>query len=119
MAAEQGNAPAQNDLGVMFESGLGVEQNLPEAFTWFTRSAEQGDPNGQCNLGRMYATGSGVYIDLVKAYQWLSLSMAQGEGAARNLLVGIEPAMTRDELAEGQRLVAEYQSRARKIAKAN
>jgi hypothetical protein len=118
-AAEQGNAPAQNDLGVMFESGLGVEQNLPEAFTWFTRSAEQGDPNGQCNLGRMYATGSGVDIDLVKAYQWLSLSMAQGEGAARSLLVGIEPAMTRDELAEGQRLVAEYESKARKIAKAN
>ena len=56
----------------MFESGLGVEQNLTEAFNWFSRSAEQGDANGQCNLGRMYASGSGVEMDLVKAYQWLA-----------------------------------------------
>src|SRR5271165_2262852 len=118
-AAEQGNAPAQNDLGVMFESGLGVEQDPTQAVYWFTRSAEQGDASGQCNLGRMYATGSGVDIDLVKAYQWLSLSGAQGESAARTLLAATEPIMARRELAEGQRLVAEYQSRARKIAEAN
>ena len=67
----------------------------------------------------MYAAGSRVYMDLVKAYQWLSLSAAQGEGAARSLLVGIEPAMTRVSSQRGQRLVAEYESRARKIAEAN
>jgi uncharacterized protein len=115
-AAEQGNAHAQNDVGVMFESGLGVQQNLTEAFNWFSRSAEQGDANGQCNLGRMYATGSGVEMDLIKTYQWLSLSAAQGEAAARSLLAGIEPGMTHRELAEGQRLVAEYQSQGRKMA---
>jgi hypothetical protein len=118
-AAEQGNAHAQNDLGVMFENGLGVERDLTEAVNWFTRSAEQGDASGQGNLGRMCAMGSGVDIDLVKAYQWLSLSEAQGESAARTLLAATEPIMTHRELAEGRRLVAEYQSRARKIAEAN
>src|SRR3984893_10873495 len=118
-AAEQGNAQAQNDLGVMFENGLGVERDLTEAVNWFTRSAEQGDANGQFNLGRMYAMGSGVDLDLVKAYQWLSLSGAQGESAARTLLAATEPAMIHREVAEGQRLVAEYQSRVRKIAEAN
>ena len=118
-AAEQGNARAQNDLGVMFESGLGVQQNLTEAFNWFSRSAEQGDANGQCNLGRIYTSGSGVEMDLAKAYQWLSLSAAQGEATARTLLAATEPAMTHRELAEGQQLVAGYQSRARKIAEAN
>jgi uncharacterized protein len=118
-SAEQGNALAQNDLGVMFENGLGVEQNLTEAFSWFTRSAEQGDANGQCNFGRMYATGSGADVDLAKAYQWLSLSAAQGEVAARTLLASTEAGMTHRELAEGQRLAAEYRSRARKIAEAN
>jgi uncharacterized protein len=102
-AAEQGNAQAQNDLGVMFENGFGVER----------------DANGQCNLGRMYAMGSGVALDLVKAYQWLSLSGAQGEPAARTLLAATVPVMTHRELAEGQRLVAEYQSRVRRIANAN
>lgn len=118
-AAEQGNAQAQNDLGAMFENGLGVERDLAEAVNWFTRSAEKGDANGQFNLGRMYAMGSGVDLDLVKAYQWLSLSGAQGESAARTLLAVTEPAMTHREVAEGQRLVAEYQSRVRKIAEAN
>jgi uncharacterized protein len=118
-AAEQGNAQAQNDLGVMFENGFGVERDAIEAANWFTRSAEQGDANGQCNLGRMYAMGSGVPLDLVKAYQWLSLSGAQGESAARTVLAATIPVMTHRELAEGQRLVAEYQSRVRKIAKAN
>ena len=103
----------------MFENGLGVERDVTEAVNWFIRSAEQGDANGQCNLGRMYAMGSGVDLDLVKAYQWLSLSGAQGESTARTLLAATVPAMTHRELAEGQRLVAEYQSRARKIAEAN
>jgi hypothetical protein len=58
-------------------------------------------------------------MDLVKAYQWLSLSAAQGEGTARTLLAGIEPGMTHRELAEGQRLVAEYQFQGRKMAAAN
>src|SRR5271166_5975319 len=115
-AAKRGDAAAEYFLGRAYFQGKDVAQDYSMAAELFRKAAEQGNASGQGNLGRMYATGSGVDIDLVKAYQWLSLSEAQGESAARALLVATEPAMTHRELAEGQRLVAEYQSRARKIA---
>src|SRR5437868_5583376 len=40
--AEQGNAVAQNDLGVMYQAGTGVPQNFAEAVKWLRKSAEQG-----------------------------------------------------------------------------
>jgi hypothetical protein len=35
-AAEQGNADAQNDLGLLYEDGNGVPQNYAEAYFWFS-----------------------------------------------------------------------------------
>jgi len=42
-AAEQGDAAAQSQLGVMYYSGAGVTLDLKQAFYWFTKAAEQGD----------------------------------------------------------------------------
>ncbi|MDP7056148.1 MAG: sel1 repeat family protein, partial [Alphaproteobacteria bacterium] len=39
--AEQGNARAQNNLGVMYEKGLGVLQDYKTAVKWYTLAAEQ------------------------------------------------------------------------------
>ena len=43
LAAEQGHARAQNNLGVMYEFGDGVPQNYAEAVKWFHLAAEQGN----------------------------------------------------------------------------
>ena len=51
--AQQGDALAQNNLGVMYENGQGVAQNHQQAFTWFQRAANQGDDDAQYNLGVM------------------------------------------------------------------
>lgn len=40
--AEKGQARAQYSLGVLFQQGLGVEQDSQEAERWFARAAEQG-----------------------------------------------------------------------------
>ena len=53
-SAEQGNALAQNNLGVMYAEGKGVSRNDSEAVKWFRKSAEQGNSAGQSNLGEMY-----------------------------------------------------------------
>ena len=37
LAAEQGNAGAQCNLGVMHENGQGVPQNFKEAARWYTK----------------------------------------------------------------------------------
>ena len=41
--AEQGNADAQNNLGLMYREGQGVPQDYKTAVKWYQRAAEQGD----------------------------------------------------------------------------
>ena len=43
-AAEQGDAEAQNNLGVMYASGKGVPQDYVQALMWFSLAALQ-SPN--------------------------------------------------------------------------
>ena len=40
--AEQGDATAQYNLGVFYDNGLGVPQDLVSAYMWFILSATQG-----------------------------------------------------------------------------
>ncbi|MDO8605149.1 MAG: trypsin-like peptidase domain-containing protein [Phaeospirillum sp.] len=54
MAADQGFAPAQNYLGVLYEKGKGVHQDDREAVKWFSKAADQGYASAQFNLGTMY-----------------------------------------------------------------
>jgi TPR repeat protein len=60
LAAEQGNAFAQNALGYCYEDGLGVPKDLERAVTWYQRSANQGYPWAQCNLGYCFQNGIGL-----------------------------------------------------------
>ena len=47
--AEQGDAIAQSNLGVMYEFGLGVPQDYVQAHMWFELAAEQGSKKAQKN----------------------------------------------------------------------
>ena len=58
--AEQGDAEAQNNLGIMYDSGDGVPEDDAEAVRLFRLAAEQGDGEAQYNLGLMYDDGEGV-----------------------------------------------------------
>ena len=69
-AAAAGNTGAQFNLGIMYMSGRGVEQDDTEAFGWFRKAAEQGDAEGQINLGAMYSDGRGVQQSVVEAVKW-------------------------------------------------
>ena len=40
-AAEQGDADAQNNLGVMYGKGQGVPRNYIEAYIWYSLAAAQ------------------------------------------------------------------------------
>ncbi len=51
LAAEQGDAKAQYNLGWMYEKGLGVVQDYKTAVKWYTLAAEQGLARAQHNLG--------------------------------------------------------------------
>jgi TPR repeat protein len=55
--AEEGNAAAQNNLGLMYHNGWGVPQDYKEAARLYRLAAEQGDADAQSNLGVMYERG--------------------------------------------------------------
>jgi hypothetical protein len=61
--AEQGNAKAQYNLGLMYVNGQGVPQDDKEAVKWFRLSAEQGNTKVQLILGALYDHGLGVPQD--------------------------------------------------------
>jgi hypothetical protein len=48
--AEQGNAKAQNVLGVMFRRGEGVPKNPARAHMWFSFAAARGDTKAKAGL---------------------------------------------------------------------
>ena len=54
LAAEQGVASAQHNLGIMYETGRGgVRQSYAEAVRWYRQAAEHGHANAQYILGNM------------------------------------------------------------------
>ena len=55
--AEKGHAKAQLYLGIMYEMGLGVKQDYPEAVKWYQKAAIQGDREAQKKLVEMRKKG--------------------------------------------------------------
>ena len=85
-SADQGNALAQNNLGVMYAEGKGVSRNDTEAVKWFRKSAEQGNSAGESNLGEMYLKGRGVRQNYDEAVRLFRKSAEQGDAAGEGNL---------------------------------
>ena len=87
--AEQGDAAAQIELGLMYENGQGVLENDKTAVKWYTKAAEQGYFSAQGALGLMYEYGDGVLTDNRRAYMWYNLASYNGSkvgGKSKNEL---------------------------------
>ena len=56
LAAEQGNANAQFNLGLMYANGEGVPEDDAEAVRWYRLAAEQGNANAQSISGSCTTT---------------------------------------------------------------
>ena len=106
--AEEGHAPAQGNLGVMYNEGLSVAQNYVKAAGWFRKAAEQGNAEAQNNLGLMYDEGQGVTQDFVEAKMWFNLAAAKGDENARKNRDSVAGKMTPAQIAEAQRLAEEW-----------
>ena len=110
--AEQGDPRAQTYIGVMYLRGQGVPQNFEAAAWWLHRAAEADVPAAQYFLGLLYDKGQGVGQDFVLAQAWLNLAVAHAGPAWRGRWALIRDAvaskMSRDELAEAQRLALDW-----------
>ena len=65
----------------------------------------------QYNLGVCYDRGRGVAKDYVEAYKWNLLAAGQGEEHARTNVTILEGMMTREQIAEGQKLARNFKPR--------
>ena len=83
IAADNGNAVAQNNLGYMYETGQGVEQNYAKAIEYYTKAAEQGHADAQNNLGCIYGKGQSVKQNYAKAIEYYTKAAEQGNAYAQ------------------------------------
>ncbi len=113
-AAAQGLPEAESELGNCYFEGMGVPKNIPEGIKWTQKAAEHGHPGAQHALGLCYAKGKGVTTNYVQAYKWLVLAAAKDNRSSDDIKVNVsmvERFMTPDQIAEGQRLAHEFETR--------
>lgn len=84
--AEQGNASAQYNMGVIYDEGYGVERDYGKALDWYRKAAEQGFAKAEHNLGILYQEGHGTEADPAEAARWFQRAAEDGEPAAQNNL---------------------------------
>ncbi len=68
--AQQGNFAAQQNLGILYNNGLGREVDLVEAAKWYRRAARGGNANAQTKMGVFLARGLGIARDYTQAAGW-------------------------------------------------
>lgn len=84
LAAGQGHATAQFNLGFCLQYGDPVNPKIDEALRLFQLAARQGYAPAEYKLGRCYEHGIGVEIDLDKAARFYDLA-AEKEGKSAQL----------------------------------
>jgi len=119
--AEAGDAEAMNNIGVLYNKGLGVDADAKTAAGWYRRAAELGFVNAQFNLANLLYTGNGVARDLKQSAAWyheaavrghlgaqyfLGLMYADGEGVAADKIEALKWIV---KSADGGNAVAQYE----------
>lgn len=106
--AEQGSAPAEFSLGLIYSRGLGVPQDYADAVKWYLEAANQGNGAAQLKLGTMFARGRVVPQDNICALMWYNLAAAQGVEYASEKRDALERAIPRYEVAQAQSLSQDW-----------
>jgi hypothetical protein len=106
--AEKGDPEAQYALGIDYEYGLGVQQDLSQSAKWYRSAADDGYLQAQSSLGEMYAVGHGVPQDYVQADMWCSIAAAGGNDAAAINRDDLEMKMTPAQIAQAKKLASEW-----------
>jgi len=99
-AALKGAAPAQYDLGKLYEQGIGVDQDMIQARSLISKAAEAGHVSAMYDIALFMAEGEGGELDEQGAVDWfrkaadhgfldaqynLGVMFAEGIGAEQNL----------------------------------
>jgi TPR repeat protein len=69
-AAEQQYAPAEFQMGQLYDFGFVVDRDDAEALRWYRRAADHGSAAGQRMVGDFHQKGRGVAASLAEAARW-------------------------------------------------
>ena len=112
-AAERGDAAAQFNLGILYNSrlddnGYAIEANRAEAIKWLLAAAEQGLPRAQSRLAELYAGGPNASGNFVNACALFLLATKNSRGIhrhqARSGYERVAARLTSAQLTEAKRL---------------
>ena len=84
--ANQGDMHAQYHLAMLYDFGVGTEENDVEAARWCRKAAEQGHAEAQYTLGQTLRLGEAVAPDMKEAFTWFMKSARQGNPDAEHAL---------------------------------
>ena len=110
-AARAGNAEAEELIGVMYASGLGVERDDVRAFDWYLRASMKGHPGAQSGVGWYYEVGRGMPApDLVRVYMWYVLSAIGGDPDAAISHEEVVKKMTQAQIDQAHNMIDDYRT---------
>lgn len=81
--AENGHAPAQFRLGMLYRLGLGVPRNPRRAVYWFEKAARGDGIGGQYWLAESFRRGEGVPVSPELAFEWFHRLAERGYAPAQ------------------------------------
>lgn len=105
--ANQGDADAQNNLGVLHQTGNGVPQDFVEAIKWYRLAAEQNNADAQNNLGVAYERGQSVIQDFIISHMWYNIASANGNQSSASNREMIAKKMTQAAMEKAQAMAGE------------
>lgn len=97
-SAESGSAEAQNNVGEIYERGVGGQPDYAAAAVWYQKAVAQGYTRAMVNLGGLYEQGFGVDKDPLKA---LNL-YRQASGLPENSLIYTEAAQREQDVLKAE-----------------
>ncbi len=80
--AEDGDADAQFNLGILHDTGQGVPQDYGRAARWYGLAGDQNHPTALYNLGLLYFEGKGVERDRTRALEFYRRAARHGDADA-------------------------------------
>lgn len=107
-SAEAGYLPAQNELGRIYRTGDGVDQDFDKMMHWYEQAATQGDVGAQLFVADGYAYGFGVAQNRVEAYKWYEIAIRYWGPLAVRAREVVAEEMTEEEIAEAVRRAGQW-----------
>ena len=105
--AQAGDPKAQNQLGVRYLIGDGVEKDPKQAVEWYRKAAHSGYADALFNLGTAYYNGDGVGVDDSAALAYFAAASERGSAPAADAIRRLNTELDNVEIARGYLLLGD------------